>query len=146
MRAVVQRVSQAHVSVNGCIAGAIGVGLLIFVAVHRDDSEEHAIRLASKILRLRIFPDSAGKMNLSASDVKADLLIVSQFTLYGNTQKGNRPSYGEAAPPDKALHIYKRFIDECVKSGLKIETGQFQAHMDVHLVNDGPVTLLCDTE
>jgi D-tyrosyl-tRNA(Tyr) deacylase len=146
MRAIVQRVSQAHVAVSGSIVGEIGLGLLIFVAVHRDDSDEKANRLASKILRLRIFPDESGKMNLSAFDIQASLLIVSQFTLYGNTAKGNRPSYDQAAAPEKALRLYKRFIDECVKSGLKIETGQFQAHMNVHLVNDGPVTLLCDTE
>jgi len=128
------------------VVGEIGGWLLVLVAVHRNDSEQQANRLASKILRLRIFSDAGGKMNLSVSDTRGGLLIVSQFTLYGNTSKGNRPSYGEAAEPDKARNLYEHFISECAKTGLNVACGRFQAHMNIHLVNDGPVTLLCEAE
>lgn len=146
MRALLQRVSEAKVTVDGIAIGQIGPGLLIFVAVHQADGAAQAEKLASKALRLRIFPDEQAKMNLSVTDVAGELLIVSQFTLYGETAKGNRPSYSQAAAPEKAAMLYEMFVDFCRQSGLKVATGQFQAHMKVHLVNDGPVTLLCEAE
>jgi D-tyrosyl-tRNA(Tyr) deacylase len=146
MRALLQRVSEAKVTVDGITIGQIGHGLLIFVAVHQTDDVAQAEKLASKALRLRIFPDEQAKMNLSVIDVAGELLIVSQFTLYGETAKGNRPSYSQAASPEKAVKLYEMFVTLCRQSGLKVATGQFQAHMKVHLVNDGPVTLLCEAE
>lgn len=146
MRALLQRVSEAKVTVDGITIGQIRHGLLVFLAVHEKDSADQAEKLAGKILRLRIFPDEQGKMNLSVTDTTGELLIVSQFTLYGETAKGNRPSYSQAAPPEKAAGLYEMLVDFCRQSGLKVETGKFQAHMKVHLVNDGPVTLLCEAE
>jgi D-tyrosyl-tRNA(Tyr) deacylase len=146
MRAIVQRVSEARVSVEGAVIGQIGSGLLIFLAIHRDDSEREAQKLCDKILRLRIFADQAGKMNLNVLQTYGSILIVSQFTLYGDTSKGNRPSYSEAAPPEKARHLYNLFIQSCRSQCGKVATGEFQSHMEVQLVNDGPVTLLCQVE
>jgi D-tyrosyl-tRNA(Tyr) deacylase len=146
MRAVVQRVREAHVSVEGSVIGKIGPGLLILVAIHRSDSEREARKLCDKVLRLRIFPDANGRMNLDVLQIEGSLLIVSQFTLYGDTSKGNRPSYSEAAPPDRALELYELFVSLCRREGRNVQTGQFQAHMQVSLVNDGPVTLLCEAE
>jgi D-tyrosyl-tRNA(Tyr) deacylase len=146
MRAVVQRVTEARVTVDGRTIGEIRTGLVVFLAVGVTDSRLQAEKLANKILQLRIFPDSVGKMNLSVLDLRGSLLIVSQFTLYGDTRKGNRPSYGWAAPPDKARLLYECFIDSCLKSGITVATGEFRAHMEVYLVNDGPVTLLCEAE
>lgn len=146
MRAIVQRVLEAQVSVDGTIIGGIDRGLLIFIAIHRDDSEREAQRLRDKILRLRIFADSKGKMNLDVLQTRGSLLIVSQFTLYGETSKGNRPSYSEAAPPEKAQDLYELFVKLCRDECSNVQTGQFQAHMQVQLVNDGPVTLLCQAE
>ena len=146
MRALLQRVSEAKVTVDGITIGQIRHGLLVFLAVHEKDSTDQAEKLAGKILRLRIFRDEQGKMNLSVTDTTGELLIVSQFTLYGETAKGNRPSYSQAAPPEKAAGLYEMLVDFCRQSGLKVETGKFQAHMKVHLVNDGPVTLLCEAE
>jgi D-aminoacyl-tRNA deacylase len=146
MRAILQRVSEAKVVIDGETAGSVTTGLLILLAVHKRDTEIHAEKLASKILRLRVFPDEHGKMNLSVMDVKGEILIVSQFTLYGDTSKGTRPSYSEAAPPEHALHLYETFVTICHNTKLKVATGRFQTSMQVHLVNNGPVTLLCEVE
>lgn len=143
MRALVQRVSEASVTVDGSITGEIGGGLLVFLGVRHDDTELEAKQLAQKVVHLRVFPDGEGKMNLSVQEVSGALLIVSQFTLYGNTQKGNRPSYTEAAKADLALHLYDCFVKYCRETGITVETGIFQAHMQVRSINDGPVTLLC---
>ena len=146
MRAVVQRVVEAQVSIEGRIVGEIGPGLLVFLGIHRNDSELQAQKLSEKILRLRIFDDSEGRMNLDLLATRGELLIVSQFTLYGDTAKGNRPSYSNAAPAPKALELYESFINYCRNRCTTVQTGQFQADMKVHLINDGPVTLLCDAE
>ena len=146
MRALVQRVSRAKVAVEGAIVGQITYGLLVFLGVGRNDGKAQAEQLARKITRLRVFPDEEGRMNRSALDISAQLLIVSQFTLYGDSRKGNRPSFSEAAPPENAKYLYEYFVEVCRKLGLQVETGVFQAHMEVELVNDGPVTLLCHSE
>jgi D-aminoacyl-tRNA deacylase len=146
MRAVVQRVSEASVVVEGSIAGQIARGLLIFLGIRHDDTEVRAEQLATKIGQLRIFPDLEGKMNLSLRDIAGEMLIVSQFTLYGDTRKGNRPSYAEAAKPERALELYQCFTENCRSKGFPVATGVFQAHMEVRLVNDGPVTILYDSE
>jgi D-tyrosyl-tRNA(Tyr) deacylase len=116
------------------------------VGVHQDDRHEDADLLARKVTQLRVFPDEENKMNLSVRDIVGSLLVVSQFTLYGETRKGNRPSYSQAAPPDRAKELYDEFTSSCRKSGLTVATGVFQAHMQVELVNEGPVTLWYDTE
>ena len=146
MRAVVQRVSEASVLVEGSVAGQIARGLLVFLGIRHDDTEAQAEQLATKIGQLRIFPDLEGKMNLSLRDISGELLIVSQFTLYADTRKGNRPSYAEAAKPERALQLYQCFTESCRSRGFPVATGVFQAHMEVRLVNDGPVTILCDSE
>ena len=146
MRAVVQTVSEAQVSVDGNVVGRIDRGLLIFVAIRRGDSVREAEKLCDKVLRLRIFADEGGKMNLDLLQSGGSLLIVSQFTLYGDTSKGNRPSYSEAEQPERARELYNLFVEFCRKRCSNVQTGYFQAHMDVHLVNDGPVTLLCQAE
>jgi D-aminoacyl-tRNA deacylase len=146
MRAVVQRVSEASVLVDRSVTGQIARGLLIFLGIRHDDTEARAEQLATKIGQLRIFPDSEGKMNLSLRDVSGEMLIVSQFTLYGDTGKGNRPSYAEAAKPERALQLYECFVESCRSRGFPVATGVFQAHMQVRLVNDGPVTILYDSE
>ncbi len=146
MRALVQRVSEASVTVDGLVTGQIGTGLLVFVGVRYDDTQPRAEQLAQKVTSLRVFPDGQGKMNRSLSDVSGELLVVSQFTLYGDTRKGNRPSYSEAASRDLAEQLYEHFICHCRKSGVRVSTGVFQAHMEVRLVNNGPVTLMCDSE
>jgi len=146
MRAVVQRVSEASVEVDNKIIGKINNGLLVLLGVGKDDSEEDVKYLAEKIVNLRIFDDKDGKMNLSLLDVNGELLIVSQFTLYGDCRKGRRPSYSESATPEKAEKLYNLFVDFSKKSGLKVETGRFGAYMKVSLVNDGPVTLLLDSK
>lgn len=146
MRALVQRVSEASVTVNGSVTGQIGRGLLVFLGVRSDDTERRGEELANKVIRLRIFPDDEGKMNRSVSEVSGELLVVPQFTLYGDTRKGNRPSYSEAAPPEAARRLYEYFVRICRESGTRVETGLFQAHMLVSLVNDGPVTLMCYSE
>jgi len=146
MRAVLQRVSRAKVTVDGETTGEIGRGILVLLGVSRDDSENQAIYLLEKILNLRIFEDAEGKMNLSLLDAEGDLLVVSQFTLYGDARKGRRPSFIEAAAPEKANRIYEFFVAEARKSIKRVETGRFQAMMDVELVNDGPVTILLDTD
>jgi D-tyrosyl-tRNA(Tyr) deacylase len=146
MRALVQRVSKARVLVEGEVVGEISRGLVVFVGVHQDDRHEDADLLARKVTQLRVFPDEENKMNLSVRDIVGSLLVVSQFTLYGETRKGNRPSYSQAAPPDRAKELYDEFTSSCRKSGLTVATGVFQAHMQVELVNEGPVTLWYDTE
>ena len=146
MRIIVQRVREAKVVVNNKTVGEIGKGLLVLLAIHKNDSEEQAKRLVRKTLQLRIFSNDAGKMNLNVTEAQGSVLVVSQFTLYGNTAKGNRPSYDCAASPDKARVLYEFFLSQCRESGINTAAGIFQAHMDVHLVNNGPVTLLCDAE
>lgn len=143
MRALVQRVSEASVTVRGQITGKIGQGLCVFLGVKHDDSPADAEKLAGKVTRLRIFADEEEKMNRSLSEVAGELLIVSQFTLYGDIQKGNRPSYSRAARPGQARELYELFIARCQERCASVETGVFQAHMEVRLLNDGPVTLLC---
>ena len=146
MRALVQRVSEASVLVDSSTVGQIHKGLLIFLGIRQDDTEVQAEQLATKIGQLRIFPDGDGNMNLSLRDISGEMLIVSQFTLYGDTRKGNRPSYLDAAKPEKALALYECFIGKCRSRGFPVATGVFQAHMEVRLINDGPVTIWCDTE
>jgi D-tyrosyl-tRNA(Tyr) deacylase len=146
VRAVIQRVTRAKVTVAGKVAGEIEAGLLIFVGVSRTDNLEAVSYLAEKIANLRIFSDPAGKMNLSLLDVGGATLVVSQFTLYGDTRGGRRPSYIQAAPPEEANRLYEEFVRALRALGVPVETGVFQAHMQVELVNDGPVTILLDSE
>lgn len=146
MRAVVQRVTEAQVTVETEITGQIGAGLCVLVGVGRDDTEEHADSLADKVVRLRIFEDAAGKMNQSLLEVGGALLAVSQFTLYGDTSKGRRPSFVNAMEPGRAEQLFERFCGACRKLGVTVATGRFRTHMSVSLVNDGPVTLLLDTD
>jgi D-aminoacyl-tRNA deacylase len=145
MRAVVQRVSRAQVTVNGEIAGKIGVGLLVLLGVGRDDTEVDATYLAEKIAGLRVFEDAEGKMNRSAQDVGGNVLAVSQFTLYGDVRRGKRPSFDAAAPPEKARQLYELFVEQIRAAGLRCETGRFQEMMQVELVNEGPVTIMLDS-
>ena len=145
MRAVIQRVSQARVTVEGTVLGEIGAGLLALLGVAKPDAAADAAFLAEKILNLRVFPDEAGKMNRSLLDTGGALLVVSQFTLYGDCRKGRRPSFDDAAPAEFARPLYEHFVEVARQSGLRVETGVFQAHMKVSLVNDGPVTLLVES-
>lgn len=145
MRAVVQRVLEAHVGVDGRETGRIGRGLLVLLGVGQDDGREDVRYLAEKIAHLRIFPDSGDKMNLSVQEVGGGVLVVSQFTLYGDCRKGRRPSYAGAAPPQQAVELYEAFVEEIRAHSLPVATGRFQEMMQVHLVNDGPVTLLLDS-
>jgi D-tyrosyl-tRNA(Tyr) deacylase len=145
MRAVVQRVSRAQVTVNGEIAGEIGEGLLVLLGVGRDDTKADATYLAEKIAGLRVFEDAEGKMNRSVQDVGGSVLVVSQFTLYGDVRRGKRPSFDAAAPPEKAQLLYELFIAQIRAAGLRCETGRFQEMMQVELVNEGPVTILLDS-
>lgn len=145
MKAVVQRVREASVTVDGAVVGAIGPGLLVLLGVAREDTEGAAEWLVEKILGLRIFEDGAGRMNLSLLDTGGALLVVSQFTLYGDTRKGRRPSFDGAARPEQANRLYEYFVALARARGVRVETGVFQAMMQVSLVNDGPVTLICET-
>ncbi|MFZ0277758.1 MAG: D-aminoacyl-tRNA deacylase [Candidatus Sulfotelmatobacter sp.] len=145
MRAVVQRVSRAQVTVNGKIAGEIGLGLLALLGVGRDDTEADATYLAEKIAGLRVFEDAEGKMNRSVQDVGGSVLAVSQFTLYGDVRRGKRPSFDAAAPPEKARQLYEFFVEQIRAAGLSCQTGRFQEMMKVELVNEGPVTILLDS-
>lgn len=145
MRALVQRVAHAKVEVDGDTVGEIGQGLLIFLGVTETDSETEARYLAQKISKLRIFNDDAGKMNLSVRDVGGAALAVSQFTLYADAKKGNRPSYVHAAPPDHADPLFERFKTLLAETGLDVASGVFAADMKVSLLNDGPVTIWLDT-
>lgn len=137
-----QRVTRAAVRVGGEVKGEIGQGLLVLLAVGRDDAAPDADALADKIAHLRIFDDAAGQMNLSALQVGGEMLVVSQFTLLGDVRRGRRPSYLAAAPPDAANELYRRFVDRLGEAGVRVAEGVFRAHMEVELVNDGPVTLL----
>lgn len=145
MRAVIQRVKKSAVTVDGRLVGDIGSGLLVLLGVAADDQPSDARFLADKIAGLRIFEDAAGKMNRSLVDVEGEMLVVSQFTLYGDCRKGRRPSFTTAAPPDVAEALYKAFIGYVRQSGVNVKTGVFGAMMDVSLINDGPVTLILDT-
>jgi len=146
MRAVVQRVSRAQVTVEGAVTGQIGLGLLVLLGVGREDSEADAVYLAGKICGLRIFEDDQGKMNRSLQEVGGAVLAVSQFTLYGDVRRGKRPSFDDAAPPEKARQLYEFFVEEIRRTGLRCETGRFQEMMHVELVNEGPVTILLDSK
>ena len=146
MRAVIQRVSEAGVSVDGKPVSQIGPGALVLLGVGTNDTEAEADYILSKVLNLRIFEDPDDKMNLSLLDVEGELLVVSQFTLYGNAKKGRRPSFIEAAPPEKANELYEYFVSKAREKTSSVKTGTFQAMMDVSLVNDGPVTILLDSE
>lgn len=145
MRAVIQRVSRAEVNVAGQPIARIGPGLCVFLGIGKDDGPSNADHLAEKIKNLRIFEDENGKMNRSVEEVQEEVLVVSQFTLYGDCRKGNRPSFSDAAPPDVAEKLYDYFVQRLRNAGLKVETGQFKARMDVTLTNDGPVTLIVET-
>lgn len=145
MRAVVQRVSQANVKVDGKIVGEINKGLLVFLGVGKEDDDKDLDYMIDKILGLRIFEDENGKLNLSLLDIKGELLVISQFTLYGNVKKGKRPSFTDAADPDIANKYYELFIQKAREKGVKTEHGIFGADMKVSLINDGPVTILIDS-
>jgi len=145
MRAVVQRVSRAKVRVNGEITGEIGLGLLVLLGVGEGDTRTDADYLAEKTIGLRIFEDAGGKMNLSVAEVSGALLVVSQFTLYGDARRGKRPSFDAAAPPEQARELYEYFVEKVRAAGLRSETGRFQETMQVELVNEGPVTILLDS-
>ena len=146
MRAVVQRVSRASVAVDGAVTGRAGKGFLVLLGVTGGDTEKHAGVMAGKIARLRVFRDDQGKMNLALGDVGGSALVVSQFTLYADTAKGNRPSFAGAAEPALANRLYECFCECLEKNGVPVEKGVFGAHMDVELVNDGPVTICLDTD
>ena len=145
MRLVIQRVREARVTVNDGVTGSIRTGLLAFLGVSRTDTVEDADYLTGKLLGLRIFPDEDGKMNLDVQEAGGSLLIVSQFTLYGDCRKGRRPSFDQAAPPDQAQDLYNYFVESVKRGPVPVETGVFQAMMQVHIVNDGPVTILIDS-
>ena len=145
MKALLQRVTGASVSVAGEEVGRIGRGLVVFVGVASGDTERDAQYLAQKMASLRIFADEAGRFNLSALDIKGELLVVSQFTLLADTRKGRRPSFVEAAPPAQAEVLFEQFVEEARTTGLKVETGRFQQYMQVEIHNDGPVTILLDS-
>ena len=146
MRAIIQRVKEARVMVDNKTIGEINSGILIFLGIGNNDSEVDIEYLIEKIINLRIFEDEDEKMNLSALDLGKELLIVSQFTLYGDCRKGRRPSFSAAAPSDRAIDLYNIFIEKAEQTGLKTASGQFQAMMEVELLNDGPVTLLLDSK
>ena len=146
MRAVVQRVTRASVAVEGKITGEIGRGFLVLLGVTTSDATADADYLAEKIAGLRIFEDAAGKMNVALADVQGAVLAVSQFTLHGDVRRGKRPSFDSAAPPEQARKLYEYFVERVRALGLRCETGVFQAMMQVELVNDGPVTILLDSE
>lgn len=144
MRAVVQRVREASVTVGGTVCGAIGPGLLVLLGVASGDTEKHAATLAKKLAELRIFADESGKMNRSLLDTGGECLVVSQFTLLGDTSRGRRPSFDAAAKPEHAQRLYHAFVDALSLTGVRVATGVFQAYMLVSLINDGPVTLICE--
>ncbi len=145
MKALLQRVTEASVSVGVEVVGRIGRGLVILVGIASGDTEKDIQYLVPKIVNLRIFPDDKGRFNLSALDIKGELLMVSQFTLLADTRKGRRPSFVEAAPPAEAEQLFERFVEQARATGLKVETGRFQEYMQVEIHNDGPVTILLDS-
>jgi len=145
MRAVVQRVKESSVTVGGDIIGTIGPGLLVFLGVSKEDTINDVDYLADKILNLRIFEDEHGKMNRSLLEASGEMLVVSQFTLLGDCRKGRRPSFTDAAEPDKANELYEQFVEKAGSSGIRVKTGRFRAMMDVQLINDGPVTLIVES-
>jgi D-tyrosyl-tRNA(Tyr) deacylase len=145
MRAVLQRVTEAYVTVDGATVGSIGAGLVALVGVTSTDSRQDADYLAEKIVHLRIFPDDAGKMNRSLVDTSGALLVVSQFTLYGDCKKGRRPSFDDAAPSDQARDLYDYFVERLRLRNILVQTGVFQTEMQIHLVNDGPVTFILES-
>lgn len=144
MRAVIQRVTQASVSSQGKTVGKISAGLVVLVAIHKKDTENTIKKMVEKIIKLRIFEDDDGKMNYSSLDIQAEILLVSQFTLYGDCRKGNRPSFITAALPEKAKYYYEKLLVEFKKTGLKIETGIFRTAMRINLTNDGPTTVILE--
>lgn len=146
MRIVIQRVSEAKVEVDGQTMGSISRGALVLFGVHKNDIPEQTLWLSNKLVNLRIFADELDKMNLSLLDIKGEVLIVSQFTLYGNCTEGRRPAFTDSAPPDMANTLYEKFIDETRQNNLKVNTGVFGARMKVSLVNDGPVTFILDAK
>ena len=145
MRALVQRVSKASVSIGDEVVGRIGPGLAVLLGISSRDTEEDALYIAGKVINLRIFADEAGRFNRSALDTGAELLVVSQFTLYGDTRKGRRPSFTQAAPTEQAEALFNRTVELLGEPGLRVETGRFQAHMMVSILNDGPVTIMLDS-
>ncbi len=145
MRAVIQRVKESRVEVNGQVVGEIGAGVLVLLGVKEGDSEKDARYLAEKMVNLRIFPDKNGQMNLSLLDIEGEALVVSQFTLLGDCRKGRRPSYARAARPEQAKALYEKFVSFVQEKGIRTQTGRFQEMMDVYILNDGPVTLLIDS-
>lgn len=146
MRAVIQRVKSAKVCVDGRVVGKIGRGYLVLLGIKKGDGEDDLSFLASKIPDLRLFEDDSGKFNLSLREIQGEILVVSQFTLYGDCRKGRRPSFTEAEGPTLAKGLYERFITILKEQGLPVQTGEFQAKMEVHLINDGPVTLLLESK
>ena len=144
MKALIQRVKRASVTVENELYSSIGKGLLIFLGVQKDDTSENALKLAEKVANLRIFEDENEKMNLSVKDVQGEILVVSQFTLCGDCKKGTRPSFDKAAPPDAAVKLYEEYAENIRALGLVVKTGKFRAMMDVELINDGPVTFLVE--
>ena len=146
MRALIQRVKRASVTINSQITGKINEGLLIFLGVGEDDTEKQVQYLVERCTGLRIFTDEQDKMNLSVKDIKGEILVVSQFTLYGDCKKGKRPSFVRAARPETAIPLYESFITHCKNTGLNVQTGEFGADMQIELINDGPVTIWLDTE
>jgi len=145
MKLVIQRVSEAYVQVDDSPVGSIRSGLLVFLGIGKLDTEEDADYLLDKLLGLRVFPDDNGKMNRSVQEAGGSLLVVSQFTLYGDCRRGRRPSFDQAAPPDRAIALYSYFVEGARRGPVAVETGVFQAAMRVHLVNEGPVTILIDS-
>ena len=146
MKLVIQRVSEARVIAGGATVGSIRTGLVVLVGIAKSDTEKDADYLSGKLIGLRVFPDENGKMNLNVSEANGSILIVSQFTLYGDCRKGRRPSFDRAALPEQALTLYNYFVDKVRRSRVPVETGTFQAMMEVRLVNQGPVTVLIDSE
>ncbi len=144
MRAVIQRVTEAHVEVDGTTVGQIQKGLLVYLGIHQADLREHLIGLADKIINLRIFPNEDGRFDHSVQDVGGSLLVISQFTLYGDCRKGRRPNFQDAAPPELARRLYNEFLEVLASKGVPVEAGTFQAHMKIQSSNDGPVTIIID--
>ena len=146
MKALVQRVSQASVTVDGEVVGKIGSGLVVLIGVAAEDTEKDVSYLVDRVAQLRIFSDDAGKFNISALETGGEMLLISQFTLLADTRKGRRPSFTEAAPPQQAESLFNLFVERMRSTGLKVETGRFQAHMLVEIHNDGPVTIMLDSK